>query len=447
MTSDNPPILDAELPVARRELRVGPVLRGGEARKAIRSAFSTPVASTFVVILTVLWTIPTLGFLLNSLRTKEAVYSSGWWTWFAHPSFDLSNYHTVLFVNGGEVLPLVNSLAITIPATIIPIFIASMAAYALAWVRFRGSDFIFFGLFALQVIPLQMALVPLQRFYSGGAHLGSITIFPGLHLEGSLAEIWISHTMFSLPLAVFLLHNFIAQLPGSVIEAARVDGASYLRIYRSIVLPLAKPADRVLCDLPVPLGVERPARRHDLRWLGCLRPARDGPDREPGRQFCVPSGAAGARRFPRDYHPADRVPGLPALLHPRAASRQRQGLRESGLVRRLVILGSRRPWLTSAEYRAQFSSELSEGGLHGDSLRERLVHRARDRKAELVVVDERRLRPRGENRLLQHRKEREHRDHVRLVVQAGPHRRQRRVHEDVALARRTGEESDEGRAR
>jgi alpha-glucoside transport system permease protein len=109
-------------------------------------------------------------------------------------------------------------------------------------VRFRGSDFIFFGLFALQVVPLQMALVPLQRFYSTGAHLGSLTVFPGLHLEGSLAEIWISHTMFSLPLAVFLLHNFIAALPSSLIEAARVDGASYLQIYRSIVLPLARPA-------------------------------------------------------------------------------------------------------------------------------------------------------------------------------------------------------------
>ena len=241
MTSSTPPILDAPLP-GGRELPVSTVLRGSEARKAIRSAFSSPVASFLVIILTVLWTIPTLGFFLNSLRTKQAVYGSGWWTWFAHPSFDLTNYHTVLFANGGEVLPLVNSLAITIPATIIPIFIASMAAYALAWVRFRGSDFIFFGLFALQVVPLQMALVPLQRFYSTGAHLGSLTVFPGLHLEGSLAEIWISHTMFSLPLAVFLLHNFIAQLPGSLMEAARVDGASYLRIYRSIVLPLAKPA-------------------------------------------------------------------------------------------------------------------------------------------------------------------------------------------------------------
>ena len=242
MTSSNPPILDAEFPGAGRDVAGGSVLRGREARNAIRAAFSSPVASVLVVILTVLWTIPTLGFFLNSLRSKDAVYASGWWTWFAHPTIDLSNYHTVLFANGGEVLPLVNSLAITIPATIIPIFLASMAAYALAWVRFRGSDFIFFGLFALQVVPLQMALVPLQRFYNTGAHLGSFTVFPGLHLQGSLAEIWISHTMFSLPLAVFLLHNFISQLPASLIEAARVDGASYLRIFRSIVLPLSRPA-------------------------------------------------------------------------------------------------------------------------------------------------------------------------------------------------------------
>jgi len=240
MTSSTPPVIDAGLPA--RELPASTVLRGSQARKAVRAAFSSPLASLVVIVLTVLWTIPTLGFFLNSLRTKSAVYGSGWWTWFAHPSFDLSNYNTVLFANGGEVLPLVNSLAITIPATVIPIFIASMAAYALAWMRFRGSDFIFFGLFALQVIPLQMALVPLQRFYNTGAHLGTLTVFPALHLQGSLAEIWISHTMFSLPLAVFLLHNFIAALPGSLIEAARVDGASYLQIYRSIVLPLARPA-------------------------------------------------------------------------------------------------------------------------------------------------------------------------------------------------------------
>ena len=99
----------------------------------------------------------------------------------------------------------------------------------------------FFTIFALQIVPLQMALVPLQRVYGHGAHIGSTTIFPGGFIKG-LPEIWISHTMFSLPLAIFLIHNFISQLPESLIEAARVDGASHLRIFRSIILPLSTPA-------------------------------------------------------------------------------------------------------------------------------------------------------------------------------------------------------------
>ncbi|HEY3737696.1 MAG TPA: carbohydrate ABC transporter permease [Jatrophihabitans sp.] len=214
--------------------------RGTNGRK-VRNAFSNPIASVVVLVITVLWTVPLLGFFLNSIRGTSDVNGSGWWNWFQHPSFDLSNYHAVLFDSGGEVLPLVNSLAITIPGTIIPIFLASMAAYVLAWVRFKGSDFVFFTIFALQVVPLQMALVPLQRFYNTGVHIGSTKIFPALDLS-STEKIWLSHTMFSLPIAVFLLHNFISQLPESLIEAARVDGASHLRIFRTIVLPLSMPA-------------------------------------------------------------------------------------------------------------------------------------------------------------------------------------------------------------
>jgi alpha-glucoside transport system permease protein len=101
---------------------------------------------------------------------------------------------------------------------------------------------VFFVIFALQVVPLQMALVPLLQLYSGGAHLGTLTLIPKLHVAGTYAAIWLSHTMFSLPLAIFLLHNFISQLPSSLIEAARVDGAGPMRIFRSIVLPLATPA-------------------------------------------------------------------------------------------------------------------------------------------------------------------------------------------------------------
>lgn len=233
MTTTTPPVLEPGVPVEK--------LTGKPARTAVRKAFSSPIASIVIALLAILWTIPTFGLFINSLRTKQAAATTGWWDFFAHPSFAWSNYSHVLFAEGGTVLPLVNSLAITIPATIIPIFIASMAAYALAWVRFRGSDAVFFTIFALQIVPLQMSLVPLQRFYNFGAHIGSFEIFPGKTVTG-IAEIWVSHTMFSLPLAVFLLHNFIAQLPESLIEAARVDGATHLRIYRSIVLPLAGPA-------------------------------------------------------------------------------------------------------------------------------------------------------------------------------------------------------------
>jgi alpha-glucoside transport system permease protein len=238
MTTSTPPIVE----VPTGDADDPRPLAGRKASKAVRKTFSNPIATFVVVVITVLWTVPTFGLFVNSFRPKEDAASTGWWTFFAHPSFSLTDYHDVLFNSGGTILPLVNSLAITIPGTIIPIFLASMAAYVLAWVRFKGSDIIFFVIFALQVVPLQMALVPLQRFYVFGAHIGSFTIIPSLHLNGRLSEIWLSHTMFSLPLAVFLLHNFIAQLPDSLIEAARVDGASHLRIFRTIVLPLSMPA-------------------------------------------------------------------------------------------------------------------------------------------------------------------------------------------------------------
>jgi len=217
-------------------------LTGTAAARAVRKAFSGSLASVLVVAIGVMWTIPTFGLFINSFRSKEDAATTGWWVFFLHPSFSLSGYDQVLTSQGGLLIPLVNSLAITIPATIIPIFVASMAGYSLAWMRFRGSDAIFFGLFALQVVPLQMALVPLQQYYVHGLQIAGVTILPSPGVNGTLAQIWLSHTMFSLPLAVFLLHNFIAQLPASLIEAARVDGASHLRIFRSIVLPLSMPA-------------------------------------------------------------------------------------------------------------------------------------------------------------------------------------------------------------
>jgi alpha-glucoside transport system permease protein len=215
--------------------------------KKIRKSFSSPVASFLVILMTVLWTLPTFGLLATSLRPAKDVDSTGWWTIFEHPSLTLSNYQAVLFqssfgTSGGLMPYFVNSLAITIPATIFPLVIASMAAYALAWVRFKGSDTLFFIIFALQVVPLQMALIPLLQLYNNGAHIGSTTIIPGLNLGGTYIPVWISHTMFALPLAIFLLHNFISQLPRDVMEAAQVDGANHFKIFRTIVLPLSAPA-------------------------------------------------------------------------------------------------------------------------------------------------------------------------------------------------------------
>jgi len=217
-------------------------LKGQSAVKAVRKVFSGSLASAAAVAIGLIWTVPTFGLFVNSFRSRADSATTGWWEFFVHPSFSLSGYNEVLTSQGGLIIPLVNSLAITIPATIIPIFVASMAGYALAWMRFRGSDAIFFGIFALQVVPLQMALVPLQQYYVHGLQIAGITLLPSPGINGTIAQIWLTHTMFSMPLAIFLIHNFIAQLPSSLMEAARVDGAPHLRIFRSIVLPLSMPA-------------------------------------------------------------------------------------------------------------------------------------------------------------------------------------------------------------
>jgi alpha-glucoside transport system permease protein len=212
-----------------------------------RKIFSSKIATTIVWLITFIWTVPTFGLLVTSFKGEKAILDQAWWTTLLHPSFTLANYKGVFLGDGTEslssgVLPyFINSIVITLPATIFPIVIATMAAYALAWIRFRGSDFLFFSIFALQVVPLQMALIPLLLLFTGGAHIGSITIFPALGIAGEFAGIWLPHTMFALPLAIYLLHNFIAGLPRDLMEAAYVDGANHFTVFRRIVLPLAVP--------------------------------------------------------------------------------------------------------------------------------------------------------------------------------------------------------------
>jgi alpha-glucoside transport system permease protein len=244
-----------------------PAQRAVVTPKEPRKKLTSRGASIVVVIVTVLWTIPTFGLAVTSLRPQHDAQTSGWWEALFHPNLTLSNYHDVLFgsagASGGIAPFFINSIAITIPATLIPLALGAMAAYALAWVKFKGSSFIFFAIFALQVVPLQLALIPLLQLFSSGIHLGhqsllpliftwtthhgavtqlhKLTIIPYSGLHG-FAPVWVAHTMFGLPLVIFLLHNFMSQLPGDLIEAAQVDGANQFTIFRKIILPLSTPA-------------------------------------------------------------------------------------------------------------------------------------------------------------------------------------------------------------
>ncbi|MEY5030926.1 MAG: hypothetical protein RLZZ334_873 [Actinomycetota bacterium] len=206
-----------------------------------RKIFSSKIATVVVWVTTIIWTIPTLGLLVTSFKSNKDILGEAWWTTLLNPKFTLDNYKGVFFGDETQslstgVLPyFINSIVITLPATIFPIVIATMAAYALAWIRFRGSNFLFFSIFALQIVPLQMALVPLLLLFTGGAHIGSVQIFPALGIAGDFAGIWLPHTMFALPF------NFIAGLPRDLMEAAYVDGANHFTVFRRIVLPLAIP--------------------------------------------------------------------------------------------------------------------------------------------------------------------------------------------------------------
>ncbi len=239
MTTTTPPIV-----VAPTVTEPPPRSRAARARRNLRS----PWASIAALAIAVLWTIPTFGLFVSSFRPEDQIKTTGWWTFFRDPQFTLANYDEVLFSassNSGQLAEyFVNSFVITIPAVIFPLLFATLAAYALAWMEFPGRDWMFVGIFALQIVPIQMALIPLLRFFNLG-EIGGVEIIPGgfqLDDEWTAIRVWFAHTAFALPLAIFLLHNFMSELPRSLMEAARVDGASHARIFRSIVLPLVTPA-------------------------------------------------------------------------------------------------------------------------------------------------------------------------------------------------------------
>jgi alpha-glucoside transport system permease protein len=215
-------------------------------RKKAKDIFSSPIASATAILIAVLWTIPTFGLLVSSFRPQKDINNSGWWMFFTEPNVTLENYASVLFEGSTTNPPLaqffVNSFAVTIPAVVFPITLALFAAYALAWFNFKGKDTIFFIIFGLQIVPIQLTLIPLLQLFSKGLVIGGVTIIPDLNITGTFLPIWIAHTIFGLPLAIFLLHNFLSQIPRELIEAARVDGAGWFTLFTKIILPLSVPA-------------------------------------------------------------------------------------------------------------------------------------------------------------------------------------------------------------
>jgi alpha-glucoside transport system permease protein len=198
-----------------------------------------------IVVICILWLIPAVGVLITSFRSEDLVDTSGWWTAFAHPlqagQWTLENYRSALDA-GGLGNSFLNSLAVTIPSTVIPITIAAFAAYAFSWMEFRGRYVLFVAVVGLLVVPLQMALIPILKLYVNGATIADYVVFPELHLNGTFLAVWLAHTGFGLPLAVYLLRNYIGSLPSSIIESARIDGADHFTIFWRLIVPLSVPA-------------------------------------------------------------------------------------------------------------------------------------------------------------------------------------------------------------
>ncbi len=183
-----------------------------------------------VIGLMLLWAVPTIGLFINSFRPPDAVANSGWWTVLTPPEgLSLDNYAYVLSQNGmGDAF--VNSLFITIPSTIIPIFVAASAAYAFAWMEFPGRNILFVAVVGLLVVPLQSTLIPILQLYSA------------LGLTGQFAALWLAHTGYGLPFAIFLLRNFMGGLPREVFESASIDGAGHATMFFRLALPMTIPA-------------------------------------------------------------------------------------------------------------------------------------------------------------------------------------------------------------
>jgi alpha-glucoside transport system permease protein len=212
--SSSPSALAARQPVGERAAR----------------RFSGGILMAVVIVIALFWSVPTFGLFVASFRPAALTNTTGWWEGILPPwHFVLQNYQDVLNAQGmGRAF--INSLIIAIPGTILPVLVAAFAAYAFAWMRFPGRDVLFLGIVALLVVPIQLTLIPV------------LNIFTQIGITGTYISIWIAHTAYGLPFAVYLLRSFFGALPSDLLESARIDGAGHMKIFTRILLPLAVPS-------------------------------------------------------------------------------------------------------------------------------------------------------------------------------------------------------------
>jgi alpha-glucoside transport system permease protein len=197
--------------------------------KILRGVARAPVRILLAVV-GVLWLVPTFGLFITSILPQSTLATKGWWQIASKPSLATFSNYSALFHNSGLIAALETTAYIAVGNTLLVVILGSMAGYALAWLDFPGRDWVFIGIIGLLVVPLQMALIPMFKLYDL------------VGISGTTFSIILFHVAFGLPFAIFLLRNFFVGIPKDILESARIDGASEIRIFLKLMLPLGLPA-------------------------------------------------------------------------------------------------------------------------------------------------------------------------------------------------------------
>ena len=206
-----------------------PARREPVSAKIVRSVGKLPL-QIFLAVVALLWLVPTIGLFITSIQPSSEIATSGWWKLFSHPSQATFSHYSDLFHNAGLTEALKTTAYIAVGNTLLVVIVGALAGYAFAWLEFPGRDWIFIGVVALLVVPLQMALIPMFKLYDT------------LGIGGTTLSVILFHAAFGLPFAIFLLRNFFIGIPKDILESARIDGASEIWIFLRLILPLGLPA-------------------------------------------------------------------------------------------------------------------------------------------------------------------------------------------------------------